>query len=322
LKAVTLVCPDCRKTTDYNGSVTKLTCFCSYKFNLVNGIISFVPKDAFYEGKFDLVRVRRHGFVKKFYSKLSVSAIEYRTWERSRKIIRAKLPDYGRLKILNLAAGGGNAFLNEMGTVVSLDLSFKSLLGAKTVSDFCVQADATRLPFSDNYFDLVFSSHFLGHLPLAVKDDCIREIYRVTKLAGFTLHSAETDADNFTFKAAKHYPDLYEKNFVEMYGHHSLELFTDLVKRFRKYPFKPVFEEPDYCVGLIRQVNSYRIFFDDPEFRRKSGLFKILFNLSGIACRVKPVSLALNILLRPLTLINRLFGRNPFDSAKLMYVKA
>lgn len=315
-----LKCPKCTSINNYQAGEF-LTCSCGYKFKIEQGVVRFVQTDEFYEGRFELVRAQRLGFLKKLYSSLSISSSEYRTWMKAIKIIKSQKSNEAKLNILNLAAGGGEAFLNDLGIVCSVDLSFTSLVKARGVSDFCVQADAQHLPFPDNHFDLVFSSHFLGHLPLEIKDKCISEIYRVVKVGGFTLHSAETDADNFIFKLAKKYPELYQKNFIEMYGHHGLETFTKLIERFKKYSFQPVFEEPDYCVGIFRQANSYKVFFGDSEFRNKSLIFRVLYWMSENVCKLRLVELAANLLLRPFAIFNRLFGPDSVDSAKLMYVK-
>lgn len=312
-------CPRCAAAIASDFSGARFDCVCGQTVARSNGVVSFVEKDAFYEGKFTVVRNRKPSLLKRALIRLSINESENRTWREGFARVREALGSKP-LTILNIGAGGGEGGLKELGYVVSVDLSLESLYGAKEVSDLCVQADATKLPFSDAQFDLVFSSHFLGHLPLAIKQEAVEELYRVTKPGGFSLHSAETDADNFVFRKAKQFPELYQKNFVDMYGHYGLELPEETFARFRKVGFVPLFERPDYCVGVVRPSNSYKIFFGDPEYRKQSWVFRVLHRLSALFSRGQ-LQHVTNVLLRPFTFVNRFFGPNSTDSVKLLYRK-
>ena len=107
---------------------------------------------------------------------ISLSGNEERAWQTAIKTIRCKsISD--KFSILNVGAGGGHSFLKEFADVTSVDLSFQSLLNAQSVSNTCYQADACQLPFEDQSFDLVFSAHVLGHIPLDKKQKAIEEIW-------------------------------------------------------------------------------------------------------------------------------------------------
>ena len=47
---------------------------------------------------------------------------------------------------------------------------------------YFLQGDATKLPFEDNSFDLVFSSDFFEHVPEDKIDDVANEMKRVSKV--------------------------------------------------------------------------------------------------------------------------------------------
>jgi len=220
-----------------------------------------------------------------------------------------------------IGAGGGHDFLNKLGSVTTVDLSLESLLNAKKFYDHCYQANATRLPFHDESFDLVFSSHLLGHIPLEQKQQVIKEICRVTCKNGFSLHSAECEANNFIYKKAKQYPKLYKKYFQDMYGHYGLEYPSLCKKRFRDESFEPIFEMSDYCKGIVRPPNSYKVFFGEKEFNEKEFIFYVLATLSKFLSLNALIMLFSSILLYPLTVVNRICGPDSVDSVKLLYQK-
>lgn len=91
-------------------------------------------------------------------------------------------------KVLDAGCGEGNLSLlvAQQGIeVVGADISKPNVMGAQqlarqqNVPVTFFQADAENLPFSDNSFDVVLSSHVLEHLPNLQKG--LDELYRVTK---------------------------------------------------------------------------------------------------------------------------------------------
>jgi ubiquinone/menaquinone biosynthesis C-methylase UbiE len=251
---------------------------------------------------------------------VSIDGNEERFWQKSQRYI--KRHTYRRkLDILNIGAGGGHGFLNKLGSVTAIDLSFSSLLNAQRIYDTCYQADARQIPFPDGSFDIVFSAHLLGHIPLDHKQDVIKEIYRVTKVGGFSLHSIECEADNFIYREAKKHKTLYQKYFQDMYGHYGLEFPSLCKQRFRTEPFEPVYELSDYCKGIIRPANSYKVFFGAKEYREKDWRFNALATISEILSVTRYVSFLTGFFLYPLTLLNRFGGPDAVDSVKLLYRK-
>jgi hypothetical protein len=154
-----------------------------------------------------------------------------------------------------------------------------------------------------------------------LKDRAIAEMYRVLKPGGFCLHSIECEADNIIYRKAKQYPELYRRAFVDMYGHVGLELPSVNKQRFRNAGFQPVFEISDLNKGVVRPVDSYKVFFADKGLRKEEPLFISLYLLSSaLSCHPAIQKLA-NILVRPLTVFNKLCGDDGVDSVKLLYRK-
>ncbi len=106
------------------------------------------------------------------------------------KCVRASSSKDG--SYLDVGCGTG-IVLDEVGSgfkkQVGLDISQGALgLTTERVSSPLVCADACRLPFADNSFDLVSCLDVLEH----VRDDldCIRECFRVCKPGGYMVFSA------------------------------------------------------------------------------------------------------------------------------------
>lgn len=319
------ICLKCKQklpvlTSDLTG---EYHCTCGQTIFYTNGIFRFIENDNFYEGKYTASYSESsylHNcvtFVKRW---LSIDGNEERMWNRSIKIIQKKTT-FKRLEILNIGCGGGHAFLNRVGNVTAVDLSLSSLLKARELYDECYQANAHQLPFGDESFDLVFSAHLLGHIPLYEKQQVIREIYRVTKQNGYSLHSAECEANNPIYYEAKKYPELYKKYFNDMYGHYGLELPSLCKKRFTNEHFKPIIELSDSCKGLIRPVESYKVLFNGTELQKLCLWFDFLGRISKILTSNKLLSIILNIILYPLSNLNRFWGFDGADSIKLLYKK-
>lgn len=110
----------------------------------------------------------------------------------SKKYLK-KFPQENIHKVLDLACGLGETSRMHKGLfpqaeIVGVDMDEKLLDYAKELGDQGIdfqQADATALPFPDDYFDLVFTRFLLMHVPdpLAV----LKEMKRVCKKGGIIL---------------------------------------------------------------------------------------------------------------------------------------
>ncbi len=109
--------------------------------------------------------------------------------------IRDKVVDFTNArngsKILDVATGTGNqafAFAKKGYEVVGVDLSEAMLKVAKKKNKYenvkFEVADATNMPFEDNYFDVSCISFGLHEMPLTIREKVVEEMVRVTKQKG------------------------------------------------------------------------------------------------------------------------------------------
>ncbi len=113
--------------------------------------------------------------------------------------LKLKHPEFAPADILDLGCSVGHQTLPWARTypqakVTGIDVAAPCLRYAHgraqsqgVTADF-VQADATRLPFPDASFDLVFSSMFLHELPLKDIDAVFAEARRLLRPGGLMLH--------------------------------------------------------------------------------------------------------------------------------------
>ncbi|MHB9054309.1 MAG: class I SAM-dependent methyltransferase [Thermoleophilia bacterium] len=175
--------------------------------------------------------------------------------------------------MLDIGCWGGNGAIAAQGTVVGIDLSLDALKRASQVYDLVVQGNIRSLPFADESFDCVFSSHVLGHLTAEEKDGALGEIFRVTKPGGQSLHIVETDSNGRLASRAKLQPELYQKYFIDRYGHIGLERASTVIDRFEAQGF--VLEDVTKMDCLCPPPWYYEQYFDneyarqDPVLARK-----------------------------------------------------
>ncbi len=106
--------------------------------------------------------------------------------------------------------------------------------------------DITNIPFKDQNFDVVISSHVLEHIPNDIK--AIQELYRVQNKSGWSIHIVPID-----YKREITYED-DNINTVELrekyYGHHDHRRIygKDYIKRLKNVGF--LVTENDYCTNF------------------------------------------------------------------------
>lgn len=316
-----LVCPICKGKPIFRERKLVLCPDCKRSFVVKDGIISFINyNDSFYEGKFtesyDLDKKFNFSLLKPFkyiYNLISV--------DKSRERFFRKNLNRRNQMILDIGCGGGWKDLTEFGKVIGVDVSIKSLKNASKFYDLVIQADILKLPFSDNTFDVVFSSDVIGHIPFDDKQILISEIYRVTKKGGKSIHSVECDSNSLFYKWAKKYPDLFQKYFIEMYGHFGLELPTKVFERFRKVGFIPLIKKADPCKGYIRPIESYLVFFNN-EYKNKSIFVKYFISSLNTLLKIKSLKYIINFLLGFfIPLSDLVIPVNHRDSVKICLIK-
>lgn len=237
--------------------------------------------------------LNRESFAKRILEKISLS---YRRERFFRRNIKGK-----NNLILDLACGAGRDYFKEFGEVVGVDLSISPLQQARSRYDLVIQAGCDSLPFADSTFDYVISSDFFGHVRQEDKDQIMKEIWRVLKPEGRTLHVIETDSDNFWFKMAHKNTELFQKYFIEKIGGHvGLEMPSICIERWKRNNFDIVKVKKIW--GIIWPIEYYKDLFDN-EYKDISLGAKFISAVSNFLSRFKPVRFMINIILNPINSI-------------------
>jgi SAM-dependent methyltransferase len=123
----------------------------------------------------------------------------------------------------------------------------------------------TELPFPNASFDYVVSLDVFGHIGVDEKDAVLKEIKRVLRPDGVTMHGIESLDTTL-------HPDYHSMSpeklaqFIGIDGHIGLETDADIADRFARF-FSSVQTEPRYALCLsvaefIKQFDEYGAPFD------------------------------------------------------------
>lgn len=132
--------------------------------------------------------------------------------------------------------------------------TFKSLPNISYLSaDLCsaramVVIDITNINYSDDYFDIILSSHVLEHVPNDKK--AMRELFRVLNPGGWSIHQVPID-----YSREKTFEDTKIKTVKErerIYGHHDH-------KRIYGKDYKNRLEEAGFTVKVDSYANKFSI---------------------------------------------------------------
>jgi hypothetical protein len=127
----------------------------------------------------------------------------------------------------------------------------------------------TKLPFADNSFDYIVSLDVMGHVEFDQKDAVLKEIKRVLRPAGVTLHGVEC----MNRAQQKDYSQMSEdelRRFIAVDGHVGMEDEPANAARFGRF-FQHVRTEPRYsvcvpCEELIKLADDYELPRCDADF--------------------------------------------------------
>ena len=102
-------------------------------------------------------------------------------WEDERDALIAAIGSLPPARTLDVACGTGYLTKHLPGEVTGLDQSASMLevASARVPRAGFVQSDALRLPFQDDTFERVFTSHFYGHLEGPSRERFLAEARRV-----------------------------------------------------------------------------------------------------------------------------------------------
>lgn len=166
-------------------------------------------------------------------------------WEESAEAARY-IPSNRGWTVLDLGCGNGKSTANIVGkNVFGVDLSVKQLAIAREKfpeRQFLV-ADATKLPFKSNVFDLIVMINVLHHLGNKPRR-CLKECYRVLKRGGILLTVDPNLTNPFGFMMREGYKIFNLKKIFPSFPQFALQAdeyqFTkgEYFKLFRSSPFK------------------------------------------------------------------------------------
>lgn len=188
--------------------------------------------------------IKASGETPEFFSKYKIEDTAY---------LANKFKLGNNLKLLDFGSGVGNSipYFNNFFTaskLTCLDVSSKSLeLAEKRFpgkADF-IAFDGTTIPFSDNEFDLIFSSCVFHHISHSEHDAILKEIFRVLRPGGILVIFEHNPFNPLTRRAVN--TCTFDENAVLI----TERQFSQRIRR----------------AGFSNSLRSYRIFF--PGFLRK-----------------------------------------------------
>jgi len=163
--------------------------------------------------------------------------------------------------LLDLGCGYGrfSSYFKDCGcTVYGIDINANCIEQAKENSDnegiiFEVQ-DAAKTNYRDNLFDVIVSQAVLGTMELSLRQDVLKEVFRILKPEGI-FHLGE-----FGRK------ENYEEKYAEMakitgeYGTH-IKYFPDGTERFRTHHFEKQELEDLISVSGLKIIRTEELMF-------------------------------------------------------------
>ncbi len=174
--------------------------------------------------------------------------------------------------VLDLGCGSGTLAVLKRKNVhlTGVDLSEACAQAARRNGyDAALVADLRQLPFASASFDYVASLDVLGHILFEEKDDVLREIRRVLRPGGVTLHGIES----LLREMRKDYDEMTDdelRAFIRVDGHVGMEDEGEITSRFRQF-FAHVATRPRYIIcstadELLKQGDNYGLPFCDDDF--------------------------------------------------------
>lgn len=192
--------------------------------------------------------------------------------------------------VLDLGCGGGVlALLKRKGVrLTGVDISARCAEAALANGyDAAFVSELSSLPFATESFDYVVSLDVLGHVAFEEKDAVLREIARVLRPDGVTMHGIEC----LDRTRRKDYDEMTEEelcSYVQIDGHVGMEDEAETAARFQKF-FAHVLTAPRFSLcqsheEFIKQSDDYGRSYCEPDFlaylRRMSFKERRAFNMA------------------------------------------
>jgi ubiquinone/menaquinone biosynthesis C-methylase UbiE len=192
--------------------------------------------------------------------------------------------------VLDLGCGEGALALLKRKAVMltGVDISEQCAARARLNGyDATFVAGLTALPFGDHSFDYVVSLDVLGHVAFEEKDAVLREIARVLRPGGVTMHGIEC----LDRERRKDYDEMTEdelRRYVQVDGHVGMEDERENATRFMRF-FHHVQTDPRFAIcqsyeEFLKQSDDYGRPYCEPDFlsylRRMSFKERRAFNMA------------------------------------------
>src|SRR5260370_34417879 len=252
-----IACINCH--SELQGGLDRLVFLaCSRTYPIIDGIPCFSEADVFY----DEYASRHCPFAASptGMKRAILQVLPFWSW-REWKFWRRAIPQCGRL--LDFGCGRGREiFLERAREVVGDDGSLAFLRDCARRYTATALGQLPQLPFHSAQFEVVASSHTIGHLPIEHKEALAAAIACVLVPGGITAHIIETDSDHPAVLAAKKNRGAYRKQFVEQHGHVGLESANRVIERFERRGFR--LKECSLVDAILPSVLNFRRFFDAP----------------------------------------------------------
>lgn len=194
-------------------------------------------------------------------------AAKYRLKRRTNEVLKAIKTHTTKhqLALLDIGTADGlmlNNLANELSPRISVGFDFSSelLKFADNNQSFFVQSDASKLPFKDDFFDVIVACAIIEHVPDA--DKMISECYRVLKNGGICIITT---------------PDPFFEHIATMIGHLENEQHNET---FNLLKLKSLFEAQGFSIVKAEKFMMSPIGFPRELFIEKyMKLFALQFLL-------------------------------------------
>ncbi|MBI3529599.1 MAG: methyltransferase domain-containing protein [Betaproteobacteria bacterium] len=255
-----LACPQCKGKLEANAA--HLVCNrCGHDYAVLEGIPCFASPDRFYD-EFALVHCP-FAASPSGLKRVTLGVLPFWSWQEWKFWDRV-IPRCDRL--LDFGCGRGRGiFIERSRETVGYDGSLTFLRDCAPRYSAVALGQLPRLPFASSLFDVVASSHTVGHVSIEDKDHLISEIARVLRPGGVTAHIIETDSAHPAVSAAKRNSQAYRKQFVEQHGHVGLEPAQRVIQRFESHGLR--LNKMQLVDAILPSVLNYRTFFDVPDYQ-------------------------------------------------------
>lgn len=194
-------------------------------------------------------------------------------------VVLKMLPSEGRLLEIGSGTGWQARALQDLGYDVSgIDIPLSNLKDTRIwpVTDY----DGRSIPFSDNTFDIVFSSNVLEHIPHIYEFQ--KEIQRVAKPRGIVIHVLPSSSWRFWSNITE---ILKKWRLPLVHGEHASNSFIEIYY-FSRWKWSCLFRNTGWKIEALNPVGLFYTGSSIIDSRMSMGMRRKLSFVIGSACNV------------------------------------